>query len=495
MLQLYNTLTRKKEVFRPIEEGRVGIYVCGPTVYDHAHLGHAKSYVNFDVVVRYLRYLGYRVRYVQNITDVGHLLDTGEDRILKGAARERVEPMELVEKYTRSYFEDMDTLNVERPNISPRASAHIPEQIELIKTLIRKGYAYEVNGSVYYSVEKFSEYGKLSGRRIEELREGTRIESNPEKRHPADFALWKRAQPGHIMRWPSPWGWGYPGWHIECSAMAMKYLGESFDIHGGGVENIFPHHECEIAQSEAATGKPFARYWLHNGMVMIGGSEMHKSLGNFVTLKDLFKAHSPMALRFFILSGHYRSPLDFTDEAISSAARGLERLQNALFNITVVSEAAEAETAVDQSRLSDQEKQLLVEVNSAERKFREAMDDDFNTALALSQLFDLAKQANIVAQMKPSDSQRVLLKRAKGKIENIAGVLGLQLETGKRANLEGITGQLVDLLVELREELRRNRQWSLADKIRDSLNGLAITVEDRPEGTVWRWVGGEKNFE
>ncbi|MCK4417183.1 MAG: cysteine--tRNA ligase [Candidatus Latescibacteria bacterium] len=492
MLQLYNTLTRRKEAFKPIEEGRVGIYVCGPTVYDHAHLGHAKSYVNFDVIVRYLRYLGYRVRYIQNITDVGHLLDSGEDRVLKGAAREQVEPMELVEKYTRSYFEDMDALNVDRPDISPHASAHIPEQIELIQTLVHKDYAYEVNGSVYYSVEKFLEYGKLSGRRIEELREGTRIESNPEKRHPADFALWKRAQPGHIMRWTSPWGWGYPGWHIECSAMAMKYLGESFDIHGGGVENIFPHHECEIAQSEAATGKPFAKYWLHNGMVMIGDSEMHKSLGNFVSLKDLFKTYPPIALRFFILSSHYRSPLDFSDEAISSAAKGLERLQNALFNIVIASEATEADVAIDENKSLDQEKQLLVEVDTAERKFQQAMDDDFNTALALSQLFDLTKQANVAAQMEPSVSQQTLLKKAKEKIEKIAGVLGLQLETGEMDRSEDRTDELVSLLVKLREELRRDRQWGLADKIRDGLNRLAIAVEDRPGGVVWRWRGSKK---
>jgi cysteinyl-tRNA synthetase len=493
MLQLYNTLTRKKEAFKPIEEGRVGIYVCGPTVYDHAHLGHAKSYVNFDVIVRYLRYLGHQVRYVQNITDVGHLLDSGEDRILKGAAREQVEPMELVEKYTRSYFEDMDALNVDRPNISPHASAHIPEQIELIQTLVRKDYAYEVNGSVYYSVEKFLEYGKLSGRRIEKLREGTRIESNPEKRHPADFALWKRARPGHIMRWTSPWGWGYPGWHIECSAMAMKYLGESFDIHGGGVENIFPHHECEIAQSEAATGRPFAKYWLHNGMVMIGDSEMHKSLGNFVSLKDLFKTHPPMALRFFILSSHYRSPLDFSDEAISSAARGLERLQNALFNIVIASGVTEVDVAINESELLDQEKQLLVKVDTAEQKFQQAMDDDFNTALALSQLFDLTKQANVVAQMEPSVPRQTLLKKAKEKTEKIARVLGLQLETGEMDRSEDRTDELVSLLVESREELRRDRQWALADRIRDGLNRLAITVEDRPGGVVWRWTGSKKN--
>jgi cysteinyl-tRNA synthetase len=492
MLQLYNTLTRKKEAFKPIEEGRVGIYVCGPTVYDHAHLGHAKSYVNFDVIVRYLRYLGYRVRYIQNITDVGHLLDSGEDRVLKGAAREQVEPMELVEKYTRSYFEDMDALNVDRPNISPHASAHIPEQIELIQTLVHKDYAYEVNGSVYYSVEKFLEYGKLSGRRIEELRGGTRIESNPEKRHPADFALWKRAQPGHIMRWISPWGWGYPGWHIECSAMAMKYLGESFDIHGGGVENIFPHHECEIAQSEAATGRPFAKYWLHNGMVMIGDSEMHKSLGNFVSLKDLFKTYSPMALRFFILSSHYRSPLDFSDEAISSAAKGLERLQNALFNIVIASEATEADVAIDENKSLDQEKQLLVEVDTAEPKFQQAMDDDFNTALALSQLFDLTKQVNVVAQMEPSVPRQALLKKAKEKTEKIAGVLGLQLKTEEMDRSEDRTDELVSLLVKLREELRRDRQWGLADKIRDGLNRLAIAVEDRPGGVVWRWTGSKK---
>jgi len=329
-LQVYNSLTRQKEEFVPVQEGRVGIYVCGPTVYEDAHLGHGKTYVNFDTIVRYLRYRGYKVRYVQNITDVGHLLDTGEDRIMRGVRRERIEPMEVVEKYTRRYFEDMDALNIQRPDISPRASGHIPEQIELIKTLIEKGYAYEVNGSVYFEVAKWPEYGKLSGRRVEELMEGARVEVNPDKRHPADFALWRRAEPEHIMRWPSPWGWGFPGWHLECSVMSTKYLGQPFDIHGGGVENKFPHHDCEIAQSEAAAGVPFCRYWLHNGMLMVRGEEMHKSLGNFITLREAFKQYSPLAIRLFILGSHYRNPLDFSEAALQAASKGLERLHGAV---------------------------------------------------------------------------------------------------------------------------------------------------------------------
>ncbi len=285
-LMVYNSLTRKSEPFVPLAEGKVHMYVCGPTVYASAHIGHAKTYVSFDVIVRYLRYSGYRVRYVQNITDVGHLIDSGEDRILKGAARERLEPMELVERYTREYFEDMDSLGVVRPDISPRASAHIPEQIELTRRLLETGHAYEANGSVYFDVRSFPEYGKFSGRRLEEQEEGKRVEARDEKKNAEDFALWKKADPEHILRWPSPWGWGYPGWHIECSAMSTKYLGETFDIHGGGVDNIFPHNECEIAQAEAATGKPFARYWLLTGSLTVGGVKMSKSLKNFITIRD-----------------------------------------------------------------------------------------------------------------------------------------------------------------------------------------------------------------
>ncbi|MDQ1273815.1 MAG: cysteinyl-tRNA synthetase, partial [Planctomycetota bacterium] len=335
-LKFYNSLTRKKEVFVPVQEGRVNMYVCGPTVYDHPHIGHAKSYVSFDVIVRYLRYLSYKVRYVQNITDVGHLTDnadTGEDKILKRAQRERLEPAELVEIYTRSYFEDMDALSNVRPDISPRATAHIPEQIELVERLIEKGYAYISNGSVYFDVNKFKEYGKLSGRKQEELEAGARIEINPEKRNPSDFALWKKAEPAHIMRWKSPWGEGFPGWHLECSAMSMKYLGQTLDIHGGGLENTFPHHECEIAQSEAANELPFVRYWIHNNMVTVNGQKMGKSLGNFITLKDAFKKYHPLTIRFFILTTHYRSPLDFSDEALDAANKGLERLHNTIKNL------------------------------------------------------------------------------------------------------------------------------------------------------------------
>ena len=292
MLKVHNSLGRKLQEFKPLREGFVGIYVCGPTVYGHCHIGHAKSYVSFDVIVRYLRYLGYHVRYVQNITDVGHLTDDadmGEDKIGVKAREMGIEPMEVAEMFTRSYFEDMDALNVQRPDISPRASGHIPEQIELVKALLDKGHAYEVEGNVYFDVPSFPEYGKLSGRSLDELAEGERVEGREDKRHPADFALWRRAEPGHLMRWNSPWGAGFPGWHLECSVMSTKYLGETADIHGGGIENSFPHHEDEIAQTEAATGKPFVRYWLHNGMVTVNGQKMGKSLGNFITLKDAFE--------------------------------------------------------------------------------------------------------------------------------------------------------------------------------------------------------------
>lgn len=290
-LQLYNSLTRKKEEFKPINEGRVGMYVCGPTVYGHAHLGHAKSYVSFDLLVRYMRYLGYSVTYVQNITDVGHLTDDadqGEDKIAKAAAKEHKHPMAIAEYYTRSYFEDMDKLNCLRPDISPRATGHIIEQIELVKTLLEKGYAYESAGSVYFDISKFAEYGKLSGRNVEDMQAGARVEVSEEKRNPADFALWKKAEANHIMQWPSPWGAGFPGWHLECSVMAMKYLGKTIDIHGGGLENQFPHHECEIAQSEAANGVQFVRYWIHNNMVTVEGQKMGKSLNNFINLKQAF---------------------------------------------------------------------------------------------------------------------------------------------------------------------------------------------------------------
>jgi cysteinyl-tRNA synthetase len=475
-LKVTNSLTRQKEEFVPVQEGQVGIYVCGPTVYEDAHLGHGKTYVNFDTIVRYLRYLGYKARYVQNITDVGHLLDSGEDRIMKGVARERIEPMELVEKYTRRYFEDMDALNVQRPDISPRASGHIPEQIELIKALIEKGYAYEANGSVYFDLSRWPEYGKLSGRRVEELMEGARVEVNPDKRHPADFALWRRAEPEHIMRWPSPWGWGFPGWHVECSVMSTKYLGQPFDIHGGGVENKFPHHDCEIAQSEAATGVPFCRYWLHNGMLMIRGEEMHKSLGNFVTLKEAFEQYSPLAIRFFILGSHYRSPLDFSEAALQAANRGLERLQGA------VQAVRERLLWAESGELDEAFAAKLAEHKS---RFVEAMDDDFNTAAAIGVLFDLSREVNTLLDSEEETSRETLtaidgLYRELG--SDVLGVIPGEIAKG----VAGLEEPLIELLIETREKLREAQKWDLADEVRARMAELGIALEDRPEGTRWR---------
>ncbi|MFQ5583743.1 MAG: cysteine--tRNA ligase, partial [Calditrichia bacterium] len=386
-LQVYNTLSRKKEEFQSLNPGRVHIYVCGPTVYSDSHIGHAKSYISFDVIVRYFRYLGYRVKYVQNITDVGHLTDDadeGEDKISKEARQEQLDPMEVAQKYTWSYFDDMDALHVNRPNISPHATGHIIEQIELIKRLIEKGYAYEVNGSVYYDVSKFPEYGKLSGRKTEELEAGVRVEANPEKCHQNDFALWKKAEPGHLMHWPSPWSEGYPGWHIECSAMSMKYLGETFDIHGGGVDNVFPHHECEIAQSEAATGKPFARYWLHNNMVTVNGQKMAKSTGNFITIKEALVKYSPETLRYFILSSHYRSPLDFSEDALQAAEKGLERLSNTYEKVK-----AHLLNAGDLTNFK-----APFSVKDYRRQFEEEMNDDFNSPKAIAVLFDFTRVVN-----------------------------------------------------------------------------------------------------
>ncbi len=475
-LRIHNTMSRQKEEFVPLHEGRVGIYVCGPTVYDHAHIGHAKSYVSFDVVVRYLRYLGYRVRYVQNITDVGHLLDTGEDRILVGAARERIEPMELVERYTRSYFEDMDALNVQRPDISPRASGHIPEQIELVSILLEKGYAYEVNGSVYFHVPSFPEYGKLSGRKVEDQEAGARIEVNPEKKHPADFALWKRAEPEHIMKWRSPWGWGYPGWHIECSAMSMKYLGPTLDIHGGGMENIFPHHECEIAQSEAATGQTFVRYWMHNNMVLVNGVKMSKSLGNFTTIKEALAKYKPEQIRFFILTSHYRSPLDFSEEALKAAGEGIARLHGAYKKLLNKARHAGAGPISEKMREAGE---------GHKARFLEAMDDDFNTPQALAALFDLSREVNTYldgAANITEETTRYLI----GLYEELAGqILGiLPFSKGESVDL----APFVELLLEVRSELRKKREFELADRIRARLGELGVVLRDTKEGTEWELV-------
>lgn len=481
-LCIYNTLTRSKEEFKPLHEGSVGMYVCGPTVYSDSHIGHGKSYVSFDIIVRYLRFLGYKVLYVQNITDVGHLLDDGEDRMLKQSRIDKVHPMQIAEKITRSYFEDMDALNILRPDISPRASGHIVEQIEMVKRLLANDHAYEINGSVYFDVRKFKDYGKLSGRSIDDMREGTRVEVKSEKRNPEDFALWKRAGPEHIMRWPSPWGEGFPGWHVECSAMSMKYLGETIDIHGGGMDNQFPHHECEIAQSESATGKPFVRYWVHNNLVTVDGQKMSKSLGNFVTLKEAFKKFDPMVIRFFILQSHYRSTLDFSEEAIAGAARGLEKLRSTALRVKEELRLGRFGPAVAQD----------INFDRTRAEFFEAMDDDFNTPRAIAILFEFARAINQFLDTRSGNASHDWLSRTSEIFflfgETILGVLGTKRDVSRENRDASLDIGLVKLLIELRNLARKEKLWTWSDKIRNDLKTLGIQLEDTKDGTTWKKV-------
>lgn len=483
-LVVYNTLTRTKEEFRPLRKGEVGIYVCGPTVYGHSHIGHGKSYVSFDVIVRYLRYSGYKVTYIQNITDVGHLLgetNEGEDRMLKQSKIEHKNPMQVAEEYTHSYFEDMDALGVLRPDVSPRATGHITEQIEMIKQLIDKGYAYEANGSVYFDVRKFADYGKLSNRKLDDMVEGTRVGTRSEKRHPADFALWKKAEPEHIMRWPSPWSVGFPGWHIECSAMSMKYLGETFDIHGGGLDNQFPHHECEIAQSVGATGKPFVRYWLHNNLVTVNGKKMSKSLGNFITLKDAFKKYDPLVVRFFILQSHYRSTLDFSDEALTGAKGGLEKLSNTLRNLrTEIAKAEQEQRAAS----------LSIDLNGYKKRIIEALDDDFNTPQAIAVLFELSKEVNAALSEERKFSAKSLQEVDKLFQElggNVLGIVSDKAATGPSMDSH-LEADLVNLLIQVRNEARKAKLFAVSDLIRDKLKELDIALEDKKDETVWKKI-------
>ena len=476
-LHIYNSLSRQKEQFTPLHPGTVTIYVCGPTVYDHAHLGHAKSYVSFDVIVKWIRHLGYTVKYIQNITDVGHLTDDtdeGEDKIAKRARLEKTDPMEIAQYYTRSYYEDMDRLGVDRPNIAPTATGHIPEQIALIQKLIATNHAYEVNGNVYFSVSSFPEYGRLSGRTDQEAQQsGGRVESRSEKRHPADFALWKKAEPGHLMKWDSPWSTGYPGWHAECSAMAMKYLGETIDIHGGGMENKFPHHECEIAQSEAATGKPYVRYWMHNNMVTVNGTKMGKSLKNSVNLKDLFQTIPPVVIRFFILQSHYRSPLDFSETAIRASQTGLEKLQETL-NVLNSADPGTGD----------------LETEAFEQRFIDAMNDDFNTPVAISVLFDLARAVNAALNGKKGLSEGAL-KACRKFFESFGHhVLGI-MQTGDtvKENGAGTSGKtlevVIGILLQLRDKARLEKNFELSDQIRDRLADAGVTLKDARDGTEW----------
>lgn len=484
-LQIYNVLHREKQPFEPLHEGKVNMYVCGPTVYDHAHVGHAKTYVSFDVVVRYLRWRGYDVLYVQNLTDVGHLLDTGEDRVLKKARQAQALPMQIVETYARSYFEDMDALGVVRPDISPRASCHIPDQIKMIQTLIDKGHAYVTEqGNVYFDVYSWPEYGKLSNRRLDDQEAGARVDVRDDKRHAEDFALWKAAEPEHILRWDSPWGEGYPGWHIECSAMATKYLGPTFDIHGGGVDNIFPHNECEIAQSEAANDAPFARYWMLVGSLTVPDEfgipvKMSKSLGNFYTIKDALKLHRPEVLRTFILTSHYRNPIVFSEEALDSARKGWERIYGAVRLVrSKLSHAPSGEAG----------QAFLDVLTQARQRFVEAMDDDFNAPGGLAVLHDLTREVNTLLNSGQPVGKAVL-EAIDATYRELGGtVLGIVPEetaaagTGNAEREEG----LIQMLVDLRAQARANRDFGTADRIRARLAELGVTLEDRPDGTVWR---------
>lgn len=486
VLQLYNTLTRRKEEFEPVNPPHVGLYVCGPTVYGDPHLGHARPLITFDVLVRLLRSLGFKVRYVRNITDVGHLehdADEGEDKIQKKARLEQLEPMEVAHYYTLRYHQAAAQLNVLPPSIEPRASGHIIEQIEYVKRILSAGFAYEVDGSVYFDIEKYNAeygYGQLSGRRIEEMQANTRaLEGQDEKRNPLDFALWKRATPEHIMRWPSPWGEGFPGWHLECSAMGEKYLGERFDIHGGGLDLMFPHHECEIAQEVAAHGAAAPRYWVHNNMVTVNGQKMGKSLGNFIPLEDLFEGthrlltrpYSPMTVRFFILQAHYRSTLDFSDEALQAAGKGFERLANAAHALGGVPESAESS----------------VDVEGIRRGCEAALLDDLNTPVALAHLFEGAK---VVGQLQAGGA--TISKEDKEKLQDvfdrIAGdILGLRLEAlgQEGAADDGALDTAMRLVLESRAEAKAAKNYAKADAIRDALKAVGIEIQDRADGATW----------
>jgi len=479
-LHIYNSLTRQKEKFTPLHKGFVGIYVCGPTVYGDAHLGHAKSYVSFDIVIRYFRYLGYRVRYVQNITDVGHLTDdadSGEDKLIKQARLERLEPMEIAEKYTYSYFRDMDKLGVHRPDISPRASGHIPEQIALIQKLIETGHAYESNGNVYFDVSSDPEYGKLSGRKREEAVSGTRVNTAGDKKNPEDFALWKKADPTHIMKWPSPWSEGYPGWHVECSAMSTKYLGETFDIHGGGIENQFPHHECEIAQSEGANKKTFARFWMHNNMVTLNGQKMGKSIGNAISLQQFYtgkhellsRSWKPEVIRFFLLQSHYRSTTDFSEDALEAAETGLKKLHE-IFRIL--------ENAVKGNTRP-------FDVQNLKEEVEEQLNDDFNSAKAIAVLFEKLRPLKNEIQKgnTPSNVEEVF-----DYVKQIAdGVLGIWIKESEQVQAnKDLLDKIITLLIEMRQDARKNKHWQLADNIRDRLSTIGIILEDTPEGTNYK---------
>ncbi len=491
---IYNTLTRQKQLFKPLVEGRVGMYVCGPTVYGDAHLGHARPAITFDLLFRYLRHLGYRVRYVRNITDVGHLehdADEGEDKIAKRARLEQLEPMEVAQYYTNRFHDAMAALNCLPPSIEPHATGHIIEQQMLVKEILDNGYAYESNGSVYFDIERYNrdfKYGVLSGRSLENIKDASRdsLAGVGEKRNQADFALWKRAAPEHIMHWPSPWSEGFPGWHCECTAMGRKYLGEQFDIHGGGMDLVFPHHECEIAQAMASQKKRMVSYWMHNNMITIDGKKMGKSYNNFITLPQFFsgeherleRGYSPMTIRFFILQAHYRSTVDFSNEALLSAERGLARLMEGWKSLGRIAEGVKVKGMpwIEMGFVED-----------LRRACYDAMNDDMASPMVISQLFDACRVINLVLDRKASIKPEVVAELTEVFRTFAFDILGLTVETGNsnRAREEAF-GHVVDMVLEQRQMAKAEKNWALSDKIRDDLAELGFEIKDTKEGQTWR---------
>lgn len=488
-LHIYNTLSRNKELFRPIHEGKVGMYVCGPTVYGDAHLGHARPAITFDLLFRYLQHIGYKVRYVRNITDVGHLehdADEGEDKIAKKARLEQLEPMEVAQFYTNRFNAAMQKLAVLPPSIEPHATGHIIEQITLIQEILDAGYAYESHGSVYFDVLKYNQdhpYGILSGRNIEEVLDASRaLDGVGEKKHQVDFALWKKAQPEHIMRWSSPWGEGFPGWHAECTAMGRKYLGEEFDIHGGGMDLVFPHHECEIAQAVASHGHPMVRYWMHNNMITIDGKKMGKSYNNFITLDQFFtgehellkQPYSPMTIRFFILQAHYRSTLDFGNEALQASQKGLERLMDAMDQFARITPQTNGNITLSFAQ-------------ALENKCYEAMNDDLNSPIVISHLFEACRTINSIADGKESITPDALTALQSVFNTFCHDILGLNNEaTQGNAEREQAYAAAIDLLLEVRAKAKAAKDWATSDKIRDHLAELGFVVKDTKEGATWK---------
>jgi len=482
-LTIYNTLSRKKEKFIPINKDYVGMYVCGPTVYGSPHLGHARPAITFDIVFRYLKHLGYKVRYVRNITDAGHLendADEGEDKIAKKAVLEKLEPMEIVQKYTLEYHSSLELLNCLSPSIEPRATGHVIEQIEMVKKMIANGFAYEQNGSVYLDVTKYNKrypYGVLSGRKIDDTLEGTReLHNQSEKKNSVDFAIWKKANKNHIMRWSSPWGEGFPGWHLECSAMSAKYLGKTFDIHGGGMDLMFPHHEAEIAQSHAANNCAPAKYWMHNNMITIDGQKMGKSLNNFINLEEFFsgnhekleRAYQPMTIRFFILQAHYRGTLDFSNSALAAAEKGFLKLVAAIQTLKNITP----------------NKFSSIDIKKIEEKYYSCLNDDFNTPILIAHLFDSVKIINSLNANKETLNKKDLKKFTSTFEFFIVDILGLKPITEKKINDNNIEG-IMKILLELRNKAKQNKDYITADMIRDELDRISIQIKDRREGTTW----------